>query len=104
MTKGKMINIINETANYLANGTVTRDGKVYNGHPAFYLKHSKEDFDKELNKIVEDKESYDRYDLYYYTNRMFKYMLNEYDSHTQVDMLSIFQIVKKVFKHTIFML
>ncbi len=84
MTKDKLISIINETVDYLTNGSYKREDRVYNGHPAFYIKHSKEEFEKELNAIIEDKESYDRYDLYYYANRMFKYMLNEYDSHTQM--------------------
>ena len=84
MTKAKLINIIDNILDFLTNGSVIRDNIIYNGHPNFYLKHSKEEFEKELEAIVKDKESYDRYDLYYYTNYMFKYMLNEYDSHTKM--------------------
>ena len=84
MTKAKLINIIDNIIDFLTNGSVIRDNIIYNGHPNFYLKHSKEEFEKELEAIVKDKESYDRYDLYYYTNYMFKYMLNEYDSHTKM--------------------
>ena len=34
--------------------------------------------------MVIKKEKYDRYDLFYYTNHMFKFMLNKYDSHTKM--------------------
>ena len=84
MTRDKLISEINGIVNYLTNGSVIIDDRVINGHPAFYIKHTKDEFDKELDFIIRDKELYDRFDLYYYMNYMFKYMLNEYDSHTRM--------------------
>lgn len=83
MTKEALIKRINDIVEYITNGSVEYD-RIYNGHPAFYILHTKEEFDKELQSVIENKEIYDRYDLYYYTNYMFKYMLNQYDSHTQM--------------------
>ena len=82
MTKEEFLNRINETIDFICNGTVERNGKVFNGHPHFYLEHTKEEFDIELLRTIPDKESYDKYDLYYVLNHMFKYALNRYDSHT----------------------
>lgn len=85
MTKDELIKQINDIVEFLTNGRIERDNIVFKGHPAFYLEHSKEDFDKKLNSIIEHKNLYDEYDLYYYTNCMFKFMLNKYDSHTKVN-------------------
>ena len=84
MTREDIINTINKSVEFLTNGSVNIYGRTYNGHPAFYIKHSKDDFDKELEAITSEKKSFDRYDLYYYTNYMFKYMLGEYDAHTRM--------------------
>lgn len=84
MTRKELIEKINDIVKFITNGTVERDKRVFNGHPAFYLMHSKEEFERKLNSIVVDKDSYDRYDLYYYMNYMFKYMLDKYDSHTHM--------------------
>ena len=83
MNKGELINRINETIAFLTNGVVKRNN-VFNGHPCFYLLHSKQEFDSELNEIVIDKEKYNKFDLYYYLSYMLKYMLHPYDSHTKV--------------------
>ncbi len=84
MTKYELIDNINNIVEFITNGTVEKNGRIFKGHPAFYLIHSKEEFQKKLNQVIKEKESYNRYDLYYYMNYMFKYMLNQYDSHTQI--------------------
>ena len=48
MTKAKLINIIDNIIDFLTNGSVIRDNIIYNGHPNFYLKHSKY-LDSQLN-------------------------------------------------------
>ncbi len=82
MTKEELIERINNIIEFITNGKVERNNRIFNGHPAFYLIHTKEEFDSELDSVILDKDSYDRYDLYYYTSYMFKYMLGKYDSHT----------------------
>ncbi len=84
MTKEELINKINKTVDFLINGIAERKGQIYQGHPNFYVMHTKEEFDTELQSSIQDKDSYDRYDMFYYTNHMFKYMLNQYDSHTRM--------------------
>lgn len=82
MTKEELINKINDLVTYLTNTKVTLNNYTYNGHPNFYLLHTKEEFEKELESVIQQKEEYDRYDFYYYVSYMIKYMLNQYDSHT----------------------
>lgn len=84
MTKEELIKRINNIIEFITNGKVQRDDRIFKGHPAFYLIHTKEEFEKKLSSIIVNKDLYDRYDLYYYTNYMFKYMLNQYDSHTKM--------------------
>ena len=82
MTREEFLNRIYETIDYICNGKVERMDKTFTGHPHFFLLHTKEEFDEELNKLISNKESFDRYDFYYILNHMFKYELNQYDSHT----------------------
>lgn len=84
MSKEDLINKINEICDFIVNGEVIVNGQTFNGHPNFYLIHSKNDFQKKLNEVIIDKNFYDRFDLFYYTNLLFKYMLDQYDSHTVI--------------------
>lgn len=84
MNRDNLINKINSIVEFITNGTVVRDNRTFSGHPAFYLLHSREEFNKKLKDAIVEKDFYDRYDLFYYTNFMFKYMLNQYDSHTKM--------------------
>ncbi len=85
MTKEEFLKKIYETIDFVCNGKVEREDRTYNGHPHFYLLHTKEEFDKELLRVVSNKETFSRYDFYYILNHMFKYELNQYDSHTFAD-------------------
>lgn len=88
MTKEELIKKINNIVEFLTNGIVHVNDRTFNGHPAFYLIHSIEEFEKELNSVIVSKDSYDKYDLYYYSNYMIKYMLNQYDSHTKISFIN----------------
>lgn len=56
------------------------------GHPAFYFFHSKEELKEKVNEFLDTKESFDKYDLYYFVNKMIKFLLKSYDSHTKLYM------------------
>ena len=96
MNKIELINEINSIVDFGVNGYVKRDDREFHGHPNFYILHTKEEFDKELNRVIPNKETYDRYDLFYYSNYMFKYMLNQYDSHTFVVFMNSFLLPIKI--------
>ncbi len=83
MNKKELINRINEVTQFLVNGVVKKNNYVFNGHPCFYLLHSKQEFENKLKESVIDKEEYSKFDLYYYLSYMFKYMLHPYDCHTR---------------------
>ena len=56
------------------------------GHPAFYFFHSKEELIEKVDDFLDTKESFDKYDLYYFINKMIKFLLKSYDSHTKLYM------------------
>ena len=87
MNKEELITKINDIVKFLTDGKIKLFNQTFNGHPCFYLVHSKDEFDQKLNSILKEK-LYDEYDLYYYTNYMFKYMLDKYDSHTKIHFIS----------------
>ena len=87
MTKEELINNINDLVEFAINGRTICDNITFKGHPGFYLLHSKEEFDNRLKSIIIDKDTYNKYDFYYYVNYMFKYMLNQFDSHTKIDFI-----------------
>ncbi len=82
MKKIEMKNKIKEIVSFLTDGVVEINNQVFKGHPCFYLLHSKEDFANKLDEIIADKKKFNEFDLCYYLNYMFKYMLHPYDSHT----------------------
>ena len=84
MTKEEFLRRISETVEFIDSGHVVRNGREFNGHPKFFLLHNKEEFNEELNRVIPEKKEYNKYDFYYIMNHMFKYVLNEYDSHTFV--------------------
>ena len=87
MNKEELINKINNIVNFITNGKAKMFNQTFNGHPNFYLVHSKDEFNQKLDSILKEK-TYDKYDLYYYTNYMFKYMLDKYDSHTKIKFIN----------------
>ena len=87
MSKEELIIKINNIVDFIINGKVKMFNQTFNGHPSFYLIHSKDEFNQKLDSILKEK-TYDEYDLYYYTNYMFKYMLDKYDSHTKVHFIN----------------
>lgn len=84
MNKKEFIETLLETIDFLDFGTSEYGGTTYHGHPKFYFLHTKEEFNNELYRIIENKEIYDEYDIYYYLSYMIKYSLNRYDSHTRL--------------------
>ena len=59
MSKEDLINKINEICDFIVNGEVIVNGQTFNGHPNFYLIHSKNDFLKKLYEVIIDKNIYD---------------------------------------------
>ena len=83
MNKIETKNKILEIFKYIENGKVIIDNKKFNGHPDLYFFHQKEEFYNELELLL-NKEEYDRYDIYYIVQRLIKFLLNKYDSHTRM--------------------
>ena len=78
-TKEKILDIME----FLDNGECEFDGELYKGHPGFYFFHSKGEMIKELEKSLV-KEEYNKYDIYYICQKLIKYLLSKYDSHTRL--------------------
>ena len=78
-TKNKIIEIFD----YIENGKVVIDKKIFKGHPGLYFFHTKEDFNEKLDLLLNEEE-YDRYDIYYIVQSLIKFLLNKYDSHTRM--------------------
>ncbi len=76
-------NCISQIFNFIDSGKVVWDDDVFYGHPGLYFFHSKKEFEEQLRQSLV-KDVYDRYDIYYITNKLIKYMLGKYDSHTKV--------------------
>lgn len=89
LTKKELLEMMNDVFDTIENGEVERDGEIFKGHPGFYYFHSKEEMFKELINIIDIKDEYSRYDFYYYIQRIIKFMLNKYDSHTEFKFDSI---------------
>lgn len=83
MNKDEAINLINKIFNYIDNGEVKTEYNTFKGHPGLYFFHTKEELDKMLNLYLQ-KEKYDKYDIYYIVQRLIKFLLDKYDSHTRM--------------------
>ena len=85
MNKEETKNIIHQILDFI-DGTEDYNEELncINGHPKFYLLHSKEETEKRIEEFLKTKETFNRYDLYYFTNQIIKYLLGPYDSHTRV--------------------
>lgn len=92
-----------EIMDFLDNGEVEFYGNIYKGHPGFYFFHTKEEMLKKLDENL-NKEIYDRYDIYYICNKLIKFLLSKYDSHTTVEFMDeiVFPITFKVIKDKIY--
>lgn len=87
MTKKEARDIIHRIFNYI-DGSNEYD-EQYDcilGHPALYFFHSKDELDKWIEKFLNSKETFDKYDLYYFINKMIKFLVGPYDSHTKLVM------------------
>ena len=76
-------NIINDIFDFIDNGIIKIEDKIFVGHPGLYFFHSKEDLLREINNLL-NKDNYNKYDIYYLVNKLIKYMLGKYDSHTKI--------------------
>ena len=74
---------ISKIFNYIENGVEKTSFGDFYGHPGLYFFHTKEEFTTMLDKWL-DKESYDRYDIYYIVEKLIKFLLGKYDSHTKL--------------------
>lgn len=74
---------IYEIFDFIDNGIVEYNGKFFYGHPGLYFFHSKEELRQKINSYL-DKDSYDKYDLFYMVSKLIKFMLGKYDSHTKI--------------------
>ena len=75
--------IIKRIFDYIDHGEEITEYDTFNGHPGLYFFHSEEEFNNILDSYLE-KEEYDRYDIYYIVQRLIKFLLNKYDSHTRM--------------------
>ena len=82
MNKEEFKERIKDAIDHISNGEVEKNNKILHGHPFFYLLHTKEEFEKELERNINGKETFTKYDFNYILNHMIKYELNQYDSHT----------------------
>lgn len=82
MTYEELHNVIDDILDYVENGVGISAEGTHKGHPGFFYFHTKEEMQNELTKIIDGKEKYTRYDLYYYVQYIFKCMIGRYDSHT----------------------
>lgn len=69
--------------NYIESGVEKTSFGDFYGHPGLYFFHTKKEFTTMLDKCL-DKESYDRYDIYYIVEKLIKFLLDKYDSHTKL--------------------
>ena len=74
---------ISKIFNYIESGVEKTSFGDFYGHPGLYFFHTKEEFSTILDKCL-DKESYDRYDIYYIVEKLIKFLLDKYDSHTKL--------------------
>ena len=74
---------ISKIFNYIERGVEKTSFGDFYGHPGLYFFHTKEELAIMLDKCL-DKESYDRYDIYYIVEKLIKFLLDKYDSHTKL--------------------
>ena len=74
---------ISKIFNYIESGVEKTSFGDFYGHPGLYFFHTKEEFSTMLDKCL-DKESHDRYDIYYIVEKLIKFLLDKYDSHTKL--------------------
>ena len=78
INKNETKKILTEIFNYFENGDSN-----FEGHPAFYFFHSKEELAIKTNELL-NKNEYDQFDIYYIASELIKLMLDKYDSHTKI--------------------
>ena len=83
MNRQEFQNNIYVAIDHIDNAPTEKNGRIIHGHPCFYLKNDKDEFDMELGRVISNKETFSKYDFNYVLNHMIKYELNEYDSHTR---------------------
>jgi len=75
--------IISKIFNYIESGVEKTSFGDFYGHPGLYFFHTKEEFATKLDNYL-SKEYYDRYDIYYIVEKLIKFLLDKYDSHTKL--------------------
>lgn len=83
MTREETRKYINEIFDYIEKDT-SEDGERIEAHPALYFFHSKEELEEKIEEFLSSKDTFDRYDIYYFTNKMIKFLLVKYDSHASI--------------------
>lgn len=79
--------ILNQILDFIDHGEITdvRD-EVCNGHPCFYLLHSYDEVQAELDASL-TKDEYNRYDICYLGRKLIKFALGKYDNKTTVKLM-----------------
>lgn len=88
MSKSEVKQLINTIFDYIDNG-VSATGDLIESHPALYFIHSKEELKTKIEEFINSKESFDIYDIYYFSNKMIKYLVDNNDSHTCVKFINV---------------
>lgn len=83
-SKEEVIKILKSIFAFIDHGTIKIDNKVFTGHPGLYFFYSKDELSLKILEVL-NKDYYDRYDIYYIGNKLIKYMLSKYDSHTKIN-------------------
>ena len=84
MNRRQVKDKILEIFDFIENKEIVYNGKTYYGHPGLYFFHTKKEFQDLLDKELEKKKRFNKYDLYYITNKLIKFLLSKYDSHTSL--------------------
>lgn len=82
MNKIEAKDTIYKVFDYIDNGVIKTDFGDFAGHPGLYFFHTKKEFETMLDSYL-NKEFYSRYDIYYMIERLVKFLLGKYDSHTK---------------------
>lgn len=84
MKRQEFLERLKYTLDLFDNNRCGSEDHPFKGHPKFYFLHEKEELEKEFERFVPFKESYDKYDFFYVSNHLIKFFLNGYDSHTMI--------------------
>lgn len=83
MNREEAKKIVLKIFDYIENGEEKTEYDTFIGHPGLFFFRSKDEFNILLEELL-NKDTYDRYDIYYICQRLIKYLLDKYDSHTKL--------------------